>query len=509
MSPATENGRQKMDKKMATTTTTTPEKVADIIPRSPFTDDDEFWDSNELLRGIHDYAHAHYASAWGVLMATVTRAAAVIPFNVVEVTPGIGMSPLNILTACVGPSGSGKDRAWGLACDLIPGVRHEIAAATSGEGLAATYGERVYDTDENGRTDRKNMHFELETSTQTIVMSEVVGLKALMNRSGSTLQEAILKGWAGQGLASQNRDRQKRLSMPERGYRLSMYLGVQPAEASVFVDGAGSGWTQRFLFASAVDASIPWDAAEAGLDEAMEPPEIKINLADAPDWALTRCVEDGEARFTGPWVKIYAPSEIAAITKRAIIAPAHGVPIDPLDSHRVQLTLRVAAVLSIMEAGGIPARSEITRQAWRQALHIMEASARTRGQMLQGYADAATDARTSELAIEVTARRHADAIADDTDTLRAARSMVRRLRKVTLATGSELARALDSRLRKVDDGAVVLRALRLLIACHAITDVGGVSPDGAIRTTWALDPTAGLDAPGSEAKITIDDSLEA
>lgn len=141
------------------------------------------------------------------------------------------------------------------------------------------------------------------------------------------------------------------------GYRLTMCLGVQPAEAKVLASSQGSCFTQRFLFANAEDPGVrlcPVFGCET-------PEPLEIHLPSAPDEELPRAIDNGESHFAGTHIDIRIPIPAAIAIGQVNTAPVRKVSIDPLDdAHRMQMTARIAVILSIIEAHGLPAHMTVT-----------------------------------------------------------------------------------------------------------------------------------------------------
>lgn len=487
--------------------------IRDIRPTSGFRDDTDFFQSSPWVNSVTGFARAHGISAWAALDAVIVRAAALIPFNVV-CDAGSGPSPLNLMLAVVGGSGTGKGRAWRLAQQYLPGVHHEIAALTSGEGLGATYGGRVPDIDpDTGKPSRTSSHFELDTSTQTLYLSEIVGVQASMGRSGSTIEEAVNRAWSGESLGTQNRDKTKRISIPAMGYRMCAYVGVQPAEATLLASSSGSGFTQRFFFADAEDPGV--STVPDFTHQSPEP--LALRLPDPPDRALEDAINAGDS-YWEKVERIQLPREAKIAVYQVNTIPVRGVAIDPLDSHRMQMTARIAAVLSIIEAGGRPPCMTVSVWAWRAALHIMEHSVAVRDELLDRFKTAQIDAATDIETTRAIAREEAGLSAEGYRVQRAAQTMVRYLRRHGMqATGRQLKNSLPGSLRPADEhgdgessSLYAEQALGFLQSKGFIWEVGSSPAPRYIDHTWALDADTGLTTPGSEKiLISLDDILAA
>ena len=65
--------------------------------------------------------------------------------------------------------------------------------------------------------------------------------------------------WSWEPLGAAYADDAKNLSIPTRGYRLAVIMGVQPTLARFLFDDAGAGTPQRFSWVTGVDPDLPED----------------------------------------------------------------------------------------------------------------------------------------------------------------------------------------------------------------------------------------------------------
>lgn len=348
--------------------------------------EDEFWSSAPELATIRDYALARFASPWAVLGVVLARVAYTIPPGV-KLPPTIGTpASLNYFVALVGPSGSGKGVAAGVAAEVLP-LAEDVETETpgSGEGLPACY---VHREDGEVKQWRTAVVFD---------MPEVDTLTALGSRSGATLDGVLRSMWVGERLGFAYRDPSKRLPVQAHTYRASLVLGVQPDRAGPLFDAAGGGTPQRFVWLPTTDSRI-------GEQMPPEPDPVRLVAQDWPDELV-----------------LTIPDEAASTIRAAFVARQRG-DADPLDGHALLARLKVAQLLTVLcgrrrmaledwhRAGHVMAVSDRVRESAREALRVQaERSQESRGRM-DAIRSGAADELTTERAVRRVAqviRRHA------------------------------------------------------------------------------------------------------
>lgn len=108
------------------------------------------------------------------------------------------------------------------------------------------------------RNDESNeSKLELVSMRTLLSVPKITHLNATSGRVGSTVIPTLLSGFSGEQIGASNRDNMKRLEIPRNGYRFSLITGIQPANASLLFDNAGSGFPQRFLWMNVLDPDTP------------------------------------------------------------------------------------------------------------------------------------------------------------------------------------------------------------------------------------------------------------
>lgn len=401
--------------------------------------DSAFWASTPFLSQLHDAAVDHMRNPWGVLMSLMARATLAIPVDVYINTDTGGVSPLNLFVAAVGRSGSGKTQAMNAAEEIMPDVPVHttvIPSITSGEGLLARFASAEYDTDpDTGKPDRKGgTHMALRNLGVLAEVDEVTRFSAQAGRDCSTTIGTMLSGWAGQSLGDTNKSEDKQTAIPARVYRLSAVIGVQPAAARILVEGDGAGFTQRFLWCTMGLTErpihprghrVPW-------------PECSITIGDRAWSAWQDVYRSGVTKGLRPRILTFPDWVEDAAEDAKWLLQEDGSSVDALDSHVIQLTERVAAILSIIEAGGIPVGSMVSADTWNRATYIIRYSRRARTRCFADYAASCSEAEARRLAIRGMATEAAEARVEDAGITRCKRAIVRTLYARLIAAGADL-----------------------------------------------------------------------
>lgn len=432
-----------------TTTVTTTTLDGEEVTASPFTTDAAFWASDPWLEQLHDYAVDRMLAPMAVLQTVIMRAAATLPPDVGVQSPLDGkVSPLNVFVAACGVSGSGKGRTYAAARDIIPDLRHgtaETAGVTSGEGMAAQFASMQPEVDEHGKPDRTQPpRVHVHTVYQLINATEIAGLAATASRNGSTALDRLLRAWTGESLSTHNKGDADRLRVPERAYRLCAYLGVQPASAALLSDSIGAGLAQRFLYARVA----PSRAEISPMAPTSPTPPPVVNLVHAI----------GEPPMTA-WERVYAVDDWSGISHRRIHMPTAvttrlwalryaddtlddagdllSAARPALDSHRLLLTMRVAAVLACILAGGLPRGMVVPDDVWGMACHIVADSCAVREALFRAYASTCSAREATRLITNGVARDDAEATLLDRRVHQCKRAVIKRLWAALVARGSE------------------------------------------------------------------------
>ena len=409
------------------------------VTASPFATDAVFWDSDPWLAQLRDFAVDRMLAPMAVLQTVIMRAAATLPPDIV-MEGDRGQSPLNLFVAACGASGGNKGRTFSASREVIPTLRPgtaETAGITSGEGMAAMFASMQPEVDERGKVDRSQPpRVRVHTVYQLINATEISGLAATASRSGSTAIDRLLRAWSGESLSTDNKSIENRLKVPEDAYRLCAYIGVQPASAGLLSDGVGVGLAQRFLYATVTpaEAEIPATAPRV----LTPPPTIDLTAAigEPPMPAWERVYADGDwSRISTR--RIHLPSSVLdrlwAARRTALLDDS----ADPLDAHRLLLTMRVAAVLACVLAGGLPRGMVVPDAVWGMACHVVQASCDARASLFAAYAHACSAREAARLMVTGIAKEDSEAALIDRRVSQCKRAVVKRLWAALVARGSD------------------------------------------------------------------------
>lgn len=165
-----------------------------------------FWEARPELRAIRDTAHCRKwkGNPWAFLGSTLAHAVAAVPHEVVLPQIGGPHASLNLFIALVGQPGQGKGKSTAASRSILPGAEVYRIGMGSGEGICHQYRQLVKNRGEEGRLEwiRRSALFDIyETAT----------LKALQERSGSTLNSELRKAWSGEPLGFAYADPAKRI----------------------------------------------------------------------------------------------------------------------------------------------------------------------------------------------------------------------------------------------------------------------------------------------------------
>ena len=304
--------------------------------------EDEFWDARPLLRHLHDFARARMVSPWAVLGVALARVVTATP-NQVHLPPIVGSkASLNLFVGLVGPSGSGKGAAEGVAAEALE-VGHVVSHNVgSGEGIAHGYKRRT----------RTGLEWVDDTHAVLFSVPEIDSLAAQGDRRGATLMPQLRSGWTGEQLGFGYADPTKRIIVEAHQYRLCLVAGIQPGRAACLLDDADGGTPQRFLWMPATDPGAP--------DEPPAAPEpwrwagVDLGMAGVGGFPMTVC---DTARDT------IRSSRLARLRGDG----------DALDGHALLAQLKTAAALAIADS-----RLDVSDEDWRLAGVIAAKSAAVR-----------------------------------------------------------------------------------------------------------------------------------
>lgn len=410
------------------TATTTPQPAKTDLPLNL---PDSFWNARPALRHIRQAAHARARSADAVLGCVLARISA-LTHPSVRIPPIVGTSSaLNIYTALVGPSGTGKSSAKSVACQLLPTNNPRIGddlPVGSGEGLIEAYLGLV---DEEG-PDGKRRKIKRQTRDGIFAfLDEGQALAELGNRKGATLLPILRQMWTGGTAGTLNASTETNRQLKECTYAFGLVIGFQPEMAAGLLDDHIGGTPQRFDWVNATDPTIP---------------------DNAPEWP-------GPLPFTQPDIypgehgQLAIAGTIVAHIRRQNLAVSRGETIlDNLDSHANLGQLKVAAALALLDN-----RREITDEDWELAGTYRQHSHLTREILLETIAIAE---RRREEAHTARLLRREQAVTDDAANHaieKMAGSITRHIRRNTCEGGctrrciTQATASRDRQLASIDD----------------------------------------------------------
>jgi len=348
-----------------------------------------FYDERPELGHIRAAAYSRARSPDAVLGATLARLAVLTPPTLRLPAPVDSEASLDFAVAVIGRSGAGKSGALKVGRDLlaIESDDLDVVGLGSGEGIVESYLGMVDEVDDAGKAVRVKRQVRRGV---LFLLDEGQALAEMGSRRGSTLLPTIRSAWAGEMLGQANASEERRRKLPAGEYRFALVAGFQLEYATALLDDAAGGTPQRFVFLNAHDAAIPDDAP---------PWPGPLNWRPPVHGAGPMGLDAGVA---------------AEIRRRALAVSRDEVDIDPLDSRRDLVRLKVAGLLALL-AG----RTDITADDWRLAGQVLDASDRVRAGIIDAARWRASEserARTSKLA-----RQAADL--DDDATTRAIDTM--------------------------------------------------------------------------------------
>lgn len=356
-SPPPEDRQGSEEEEVDPTKTRFTRMVGTIDPETGECSTINFWDTRPVLRHVHDFALNRMTSPWAVLAVVLIRTLATVPPWVVLPPVVGGDGSLNLFAALVAPSGGGKGTAERVAkAAVVHPDRIQTAPLGSGEGIAHLYAHKAskQEAEEGlGNADGMVMH----ATSVLFSAPEVDTLTALDERKGSTLLTQLRSAFSGEELGFSYAAYEKRIIIPEHGYRLGLVVGVQPKKAGGLLNEAQSagGTPQRFIWAPAVDPAISADAPQVE----MEPWRLGVTSRAWVNRAGGRLVLD-------------IPAEVAQTIRQAHAAKGRGE-TDALDGHALFAREKVAVALALLDE-----RTAMSLDDWQLAGHVMAVSDWTR-----------------------------------------------------------------------------------------------------------------------------------
>lgn len=368
---------------------------------------DEFWHARPLYGHIRQAARSRLVSPDAVLAAVLTRVAA-ITSHTVEIPPIVG-SPcgLTYYAVLVGPPESGKSAAAKVAAELLPAPPEvlDLLPPGSGEGLVECLFEVIEDQGDKG----KPVKVKRQTKHAAIFhVDEGETLADLGNRSGSTLLATLRSAWTNATLGNTNASADRRRILGGETYVYGATVGIQPELAGPLLDGASAGTPQRFTWLLATEAGAPdHDENWPGLL-----PWEPIDL----DKFARHHGRNGTARH--PLIIHRSVVEDVREHRRGTLKG--DVHVESLDSHRMLLRLKTAALLALLDR-----RHNVTDDDWHLAGIIGATSKAVRRSVEAALLQVQTNKETA--AADRTARReiHVEGTKAEKALTSAARSVAR------------------------------------------------------------------------------------
>lgn len=321
--------------------------------------EDAVFGSRPELAHILAWARYKMVSPWAVLGVTLVRVTCAT--SPLLVLPAIIGSPasLNMFVGLVGPSGSGKGAAQGLAHAIINMPEVFTIGIGSGEGLVKAYARHV--------PPRNGLPGGMEWLRNQVIFTaaEVDTVAALKGRSGATLMPKLRQAWSGEALGFAYADQEKALTLDPHSYRMGLIVGIQPEQAQTLLDEAGGGTPQRFLWMPSTDPGLVLNAPE---------PPAPYDWYIGGDQEMAHGTDAIERK--GRWWRAMRVCDTAVSTIRhAHIQRQLGQ--DALDGHSLLCRLKTAAALALL--GG---RYSVSDEDWALAGLIMAKSDATRAEVL-------------------------------------------------------------------------------------------------------------------------------
>lgn len=324
--------------------TPVPEVTVPVLPA-------EFWSLRPVLGEIRDAARAQMASPDGLLVALLSRWAAMVPPNF-KLPAVIGtLATFDFIGCIVAETSGGKGIATGVAAMLYDPDVDDVMLdypLGSGEGLVQSF--FVPDVDEetgkpNGKqkVGKRALHFDVD---------EAMSLIGQAGRSGTIIVPTLCSAWSGKTLGQANADASRRRIIPAGKVRISCCMNMQASNGwRLFEDDIRAmGFPGRILFASAHD---PFGTADATWDGVIPFPLLP-------------------AQNLLPTVLSYDPAIVVEIKARRLGVLNGTVTIDAAKSQHLLLQCKVAGLFAIQDG-----RTDITLDDWSLAATLIDVSSRT------------------------------------------------------------------------------------------------------------------------------------
>lgn len=424
---------------------------------------EELFEGREELRRLRQAAHSRVGSGDVAVWAALARLSAMVSHNV-RADSGIGgFASLNLFAALVGPSGVGKTTGKDAADMLLTppdglDFRDDLPIG-SGEGLAEVFMDTV--DEETGEFHSRNTKAANRGDPVTVkvrkqarhnaffYIDEGRAMTRLMkDRSGSTLGETLRSAAVGATLGNTNASKDTSRYIAKGSYSLGLVAGFQPETAAPLFDEVAEGTPQRFAWGQVLDPSVP-----------DKPPAFPKPLTE---WA----VAVGKTSLTPVTFAQVIKDELIAAHRSKIRGETPAEELDPLDSHRPLMLVKIASLLAILSG-----RLNVTVTDWAHAKLMWKASCETRAWTIEAAArrrqveaEQATQARISE----AVRTAEATAEAEEGRTYKALEALARRVWFLVQEEGLRSRQALRKRLnsnqkRQLNDAIDLAQSYRWVV----------------------------------------------
>lgn len=344
---------------------TNPDDDSRIAPRRLPMIPDPVWDAYGWTRSIRAQARAADVCPDAVLGAMLATYASRVPPSVRIVTGTKMPLGCNLVVSLVGPSGSDKSTAFGLAQRMMPGSAVPVINNPgSGEAFAATF--TCPDPDYDGPA--KSRPKVLKPDPRALFyVAEGALVGSIGSRLGSTWLPHLRSLAVDESLSTSNATAEINRQVPAMRYRAGVVVGFQVTTATTILHDTHTGTAQRFLwFTSLSNEDSP--AADEVPDVPMAVP-VLTRLGAGID-------EQNE--------QIHYLTVVQSITTRIKAEQRHArltrdiTATDDHDAHRHTLLAKLAA-LAVLADG----RVMIEESDWLWAEALYAASAATRDVLLE------------------------------------------------------------------------------------------------------------------------------
>jgi hypothetical protein len=409
--------------------------VVDVIPAygDPLERDREidkdFWEESRAgLKDIRQFARSRRVGPWSKFITCAAMAGTAIPPNVV-LPPEVGShASLNLFACLVGESGRTKSMSIAAARDYltVAPVPVEIKPGT-GEGLASCY---AHVESQNGTIQQIG-----DAWSTLVVIPEVESLTKVGARSGNTLLSELRSAWSGERLGHDYKAI-NRLTIKGHRYRMDMIVAAQPINAASILDDVAGGTPQRFLWLPVSDRERPRVRPD-------EPRKLTLDrwpsLQFTPGQVVDPCYF-----FPSDLDKDADPAEFEILSipqsvQQEIDQHSYNLldedfKIDPLDSHKYQLQLKMAANLMWLDSRS----NGLSIEDWELAGLVIEKSILTRNKLRQDI-DSNENLKAVKHGFAVGIRED---VAEQTKTHRAVKRVAENIVKALKIFGGEAPRSL-------------------------------------------------------------------